>query len=203
MKTIYLATKNLNKISEFNEILKNSIFILQSPIELDPNLSWKETGNTFEENALIKAKTIKKYTDQWVLADDSGLEVEILNNMPGIYSSRFAGHDATYEQNNIKLLQMLQNIPLEKRIARFVCCLVFIDEFNKESIFKGCVEGIITNTPKGNNGFGYDPLFFYPPLQKTFAQLNIKEKNQISHRAQAIRQWKEYVIQNILRSENE
>ena len=147
----------------------------------------KKTGSTFLENALLKAKAAFDKFAIPTVADDSGLEVFALENQPGVRSSRFAGENATDEDNNKKLISLIQNIPEKDRKARFVCMAVFVSgESLVTSFAEGSVEGIITDTPKGMNGFGYDPIFYYPPLQKTFAELTPEEKNTVSHRKRAI-----------------
>ena len=147
--------------------------------------SIEETGTTLEENSLIKARTVYKITKLPVIADDTGLEVDALNGDPGVFTGRYAGENATYKQNIDKLLLALQEVPKEKRTARFRTVVSFIDD-TKELQTEGLVQGIITEDPKGNKGFGYDPVFFIPDLNKTFAELEEEEKNKISHRGLAL-----------------
>jgi len=162
--------------------------------DLDINLDIEENGSTFEENAIIKAKALYEYINNpeyIVIADDSGLCVDYLNGEPGIYSARFSGgNDA---ENRKKLLDLLQDVPTEKRSAHFNCTITLINNGNS-TIFEGICNGMITEKESGENGFGYDSLFFYPELNKTFAELSAEEKNQVSHRANAVKKMKEYLI---------
>ncbi|UQS85700.1 RdgB/HAM1 family non-canonical purine NTP pyrophosphatase [Apilactobacillus apisilvae] len=144
----------------------------------------KEDGKTFEENATIKAKTVHKITNLPVLADDSGLEVHSINDEPGVYSARYAGdHDDV--ANNKKLLKKLSN--KNDRSATFKTCLVLIKNSNKKLVVNGLLNGQILKEPKGNNGFGYDPLFYIPSMHKSLAEMSEADKNKISHRGQAIK----------------
>ena len=145
-----------------------------------------ETGNTLKENAFIKAETVHRLTGLPALADDTGLEVDALNGAPGIYSARYAGADATFDDNYQKMLKELQCIPLERRTARFCTVIAFVNRGEKEWV-QGVAEGRIIEEKRGVGGFGYDPIFYYPPLRKTFAELNSVEKNSISHRGKALR----------------
>ncbi len=188
-KTLLLiATSNLGKTKEITEALKDlplKIKNLRDFPNIDPPV---ETGKTFFENAFLKAKYYAEKTGIICLADDSGLEVDVLDRAPGIYSSRFAGEKATDEENNKKLLQLLKGVPLEKRKARFVCVMVVYHPNGKYIKTEGIWEGLIGFEPKGNYGFGYDPLFLVPEYnyQKTAAELPIEEKNKISHRGKAL-----------------
>ncbi len=182
---IVIASNNKEKIREFKEILTPLNFKVISKKEAGANFEVKETGKTFKENAEIKAIAIFKKVNMPTLADDSGLEVFALNNKPGIYSARYSeenGKKATDETNNIKLLKEMENV--KNREARFVCALCFIN--SKGEIFNilETVEGKIATSPKGENGFGYDPLFIYN--NKSFAQIPANLKNKISHRGKAI-----------------
>jgi XTP/dITP diphosphohydrolase len=188
-RLLYLASKNPDKLAELQALINSSRWDIRLATDLDKNISWQETGKTFEENALIKARAVKKYTAAAVLGDDSGLEVKILNNEPGVFSSRYAGKEGDMASNKKKLLEALSGMSFEKRSARFVCSLAFIDEKNVEEIFTGTVNGIILDQPRGTGGFGYDPLFYYEPLKKTFAELTSEEKNEVSHRSNALRLW--------------
>jgi len=190
---IILATNNPHKVEEAKAILGNDIEII-TPAELNINLNVEETGKTFLENAILKAKTAFEFAKIPAIADDSGLEVEVLNNRPGIYSSRYAGENATDKDNIKKLLEELKGIPFEKRKARFVCTTVFYTGNNEISFAEGIVEGFIAEKPEGNNGFGYDPVFYYPELKKTFAQLSSNEKNKISHRRKSLQALKYKII---------
>jgi XTP/dITP diphosphohydrolase len=146
----------------------------------------EEDGDTFAENAIKKAETISRVLGIPALADDSGLEVDALQGQPGVLSARFAGIHAKDEENNGKLIRMLENTPLEERTARFVCVLAFAIPGQKTITARGVCEGLILKEPNGNGGFGYDPYFYVPQLKQTMAQLPPDEKNKISHRGQAL-----------------
>ncbi len=151
----------------------------------------EEDGESFFANALKKAKTVSEHTGEIVLADDSGLEVEYLNGEPGVYSSRYSGEGATDSSNIKKLLQSLEGVPGEKRGAAFRCMLVLYFPDGKYMSFEGRLEGIIHDRPEGDRGFGYDPVFFLPDFRMTVAQIPAEIKNSISHRARAVRKFKE------------
>ena len=145
-----------------------------------------ETGNTLKENAFIKAETVHRLTGLSALADDTGLEVDAFNGAPGIYSARYAGADATFDDNCQKMLKEVHGSPVEKRTARFRTVIAFVNGGEKEWV-EGVAEGRIIEEKRGIGGFGYDPIFYYPPLRKTFAELDSVEKNSISHRGKALR----------------
>jgi len=187
MKKIIAATKNKGKIKEIQEILAGLSFKVVSMEEIGISKDIEEYGSTFEENALIKAEEVGKLTGEIVLADDSGLEVDFLNGAPGIYSARFAGEDATDEDKNNMLLKLLENVPFEKRGARFVCAIAVVFPNGDNFSVRGTCEGYIGNKPEGSNGFGYDPLFFMPEYNMTTAQMDCEEKHKISHRGKALR----------------
>jgi len=151
----------------------------------------EEDGKTFFENAFKKAKIISEHTEEVVLADDSGLEVEYLGGEPGVYSSRYSGSDATDSSNMRKLLESLKDVSVEKRSAAFRCVLVLYSPDGRYMSFEGSLQGIIHDEPVGDGGFGYDPVFFLPEQKLTVAQLPPEEKNRISHRAQAVDKFKE------------
>ena len=184
---IVLATGNKGKLAEFQHLLESLPFDIlpQSDFEVPEAV---EDGLSFVENALIKARHASRLTDLPAIADDSGLEVDALNGAPGIYSSRFSGENATDRQNNLRLLSLLQEVPREQRTARFHCLLVYLRHAEDPTplICQGTWEGLIGFTPEGDNGFGYDPLFYIPELGCTSAQLGKEEKNRISHRAKAM-----------------
>lgn len=185
---IVLATGNLGKVKEIQQILGvQAVEILPQSHFAVP--SAEETGLTFVENALIKARHAALHTGLPAIADDSGLEVDALNGAPGIYSSRFAGEDATDQQNLEKLLQALSDVPDQERTARFQCVMVFLRHAADPTpvICQGTWEGSIMRTPKGNNGFGYDPVFWVPEQNKASAELEPAVKNRLSHRGQALR----------------
>lgn len=189
MQKIVLATNNQGKVNELQNLLADAGFdiVAQSQFNL-PDAD--ETGLTFVENAIIKARYAAKLTGLPAIADDSGLVVEALNGEPGIYSARYAGEHGNDESNNQKLLQALQPIPQEKRSAYFYCALVFMRHENDPTpiICLGEWNGLILNELKGKGGFGYDPLFYVPELNCTAAELTKEHKSQISHRGQALKQ---------------
>ena len=188
MKQIVLATTNQGKQQEFARLLQGLDIEVLSLKEFPEIGEIIENGETFEENALIKARTVANYTGLCALADDSGLIVDYLDGAPGIYSARFAGEERCDEKNNQKLLALLENVPKEKRTAKFCCAIAIVSPHDEEQVVTGYCQGMITNEPIGHGGFGYDPLFWVPQYHKTFAQLSIDEKNAISHRGMANRQ---------------
>lgn len=193
MKKIIIATKNPNKAKEFEKIFDKSEFEIQTLLDFTDFPDVKENGQSFEENAKLKAHAVMKEFGLPTIADDSGLQVDELFGQPGIYSARYAG-DHNDAANNAKLLSELGGVPMEKRTARFVSTLVFSNPNNEDDlVVEGEVKGLIGTIPEGDNGFGYDPLFYLPEMDKTMAQLSMDEKNQISHRGRAIKKLeKEY-----------
>lgn len=187
MQKLVLASGNAGKLKEFQTLLHSCGFdvVPQSEYEVS---SVEETGLSFVENAIIKARHASKHTGLPALADDSGIEVDALEGEPGIYSARFAGVNATDEQNNQKLLDALKGLPADQRTARYQCVLVFMRHALDPTpiITQAAWEGRILESPVGDNGFGYDPLFWVPSHQQSSAQLSKQEKNAISHRALAM-----------------
>jgi XTP/dITP diphosphohydrolase len=183
---LLLATRNKDKIKEIRQALADlPLTILTCDDFLDfPDI--EETGATLEENAILKAKGIYQHSGFPSLADDSGLEVDYLKGAPGVYSSRFAGPGCTYDDNNRKLLQELKGVPAEKRTARFRTVIAIAWSISDIDVVEGRVEGVIAAEKAGNSGFGYDPVFYYPPVAKTFAQMTLEEKNAVSHRGRAL-----------------
>jgi XTP/dITP diphosphohydrolase len=192
-KTIIIATKNEGKAEEFFRIFNEYGYAIKTLLDYPEIPDVPETGRTFKENALQKAKTISERLNTIVLADDSGLEVDALNGQPGIYSARYAGEHGNDQKNNEKLLNALSKTPSDKRGANFHCSLVIVGPNKKPLHVTGIVKGQILTEPRGTNGFGYDPLFYLPEYGKTMAELNSQEKNKISHRAKAIEQLKIYL----------
>ncbi|MEN3045858.1 MAG: RdgB/HAM1 family non-canonical purine NTP pyrophosphatase [Candidatus Hydrothermales bacterium] len=193
---ILIATSNPGKKKEYFEFLKDLKLEILSLADLDIKESFKEKGRTFEENAFLKAYYAYTLTGFTTIGEDSGLLVPYLDFLPGIYSRRFSesGKD---EDNRRLLLDMLKGVPFEKRRAKFVCVsYLFLNEkeFYK---FKDEVEGFITYEERGKSGFGYDPIFLYPPLGRTFAEMDIKKKNEVSHRGKVLRELKNF-LQKIL-----
>ncbi|MBU3177223.1 XTP/dITP diphosphatase [Clostridium estertheticum] len=191
MKKIIIASNNDHKIKEIKEILSEFDFEILSLKEANINIDVDETGSTFIDNAYIKASEIFKIADgNMVLADDSGLAVESLNGAPGVFSARFAGVHGETKANNKKLLYLLAGASEHERKAKFICAMVLI--FNVDKIIKvqGEVDGVITSEFIGDEGFGYDPLFYVKEYNKTFAQMNAEVKNAISHRGRALNKLK-------------
>lgn len=187
MQEIVVATGNQGKLKEINQVLKP--FCLQALGQKQLNVpDIEETGLTFVENAILKARNAAKLTGKPALADDSGLEVDALQGAPGIYSARYAGADATDSANVEKLLKALKDVPKEQRTARFQCVMVYLRHETDPVplICQGTWEGYIDFQPSGDNGFGYDPVFVSPEHQCTAAQLPPEIKNQLSHRGQAL-----------------
>lgn len=186
---LILATKNKGKVQEMQGLLADLSNIAVMGLD-DADLvrapSVVEDGQTFHDNALKKALTIARYAGKLTLADDSGLEVDALQGKPGVYSARFAGENSTDEENNEKLLELLQDVPPEERTARFRCVLVLADYEGEIAYAEGVCEGFILEQPRGEGGFGYDPLFFCAEKERTMAELSLAEKNQVSHRGKAI-----------------
>src|SRR5258706_5506149 len=177
--TIYCATTNPGKLREFRLVAPD--FDIQPITGIEAP---DETGTTFEENAILKAKYYGEYASGWLFADDSGLEVDALGGAPGIHSARFAGPDATDLNNNALLLKRLDGV--ENRTARFVCVIALVHNGALVKTFRDAVEGTIIDAPRGSNGFGYDPLFYVPFLAQTFGQAPIERKMKLSHRGQAL-----------------
>lgn len=188
---LVLASTNKGKILEFREILADLPWKLVGLADFLGAPKIIEDGSTFAENALIKASTIAEYSGELTLADDSGLEVDALNGEPGVYSARYGQPGWNDRERYQFLLEKLRGIPVEKRTARFRCAVALFNPNNgKVSQVDGTVEGIILDEPRGANGFGYDPVFFIPELEKTMAELTAEEKNRFSHRARAVEKMK-------------
>ena len=187
MDKIVFATGNENKMIEIRMILEDLGIEILSQREAGITADVIEDGATFEENAMIKAREIAKYTDAIVLADDSGLEIDYLNKEPGIYSARYMGDNTSYDIKNQALLDRLDGVPDEKRTARFVCAIAAVFPDGTEEVVRGTMEGIIGHEIIGENGFGYDPIFFLPEYHCTSAQLPPEKKNELSHRGEGLR----------------
>ena len=181
---VYVCTSNPGKLNELEAAAGERLQLARFP-NLAAIVPPEETGATFEENAKLKALYYSSLTDEAVLCDDSGLEVDALYGRPGVYSARFAGEGATDEDNNNLLLSELGNLAV--RTARFVCLVALAQTGKVMRTARGSVEGVILAAPRGTNGFGYDPLFFYPPLNRSFAELSAAEKLSVSHRGRAVR----------------
>lgn len=183
---LVLATKNQGKIREIEKILRMPGLQFLSLLDYPDLPDIQEDGRTFLENAFKKARACSQAAGQPALADDSGLEVDCLNGAPGIYSARFSGAEAADEANNRKLLSLLEGVPEARRAARFVCRMVLYWPEGTWIETEGFCKGIIARAPRGEHGFGYDPVFYLPEWNKTMAELPLEEKNRISHRAQAL-----------------
>ncbi|MFN3505546.1 MAG: XTP/dITP diphosphatase [Caldimicrobium sp.] len=196
-RTLLIATTNPGKIREISESLSDLNFEIKSLKDFPEITPPEETGLTFFQNALLKAKYYAEKTGFMTLADDSGLEVEALGGKPGIYSSRFAGEKATDEDNIKKLLALMKEIPEEKRTARFVCAIVCYHPSGQYIYAEGIWEGKIAFTPRGNLGFGYDPIFLVKEFnyEKTAAELPLEIKNKLSHRGKAISELKNKLLE--------
>ncbi len=183
---LIVGTTNREKFAEISDYLRLEGLTLIPLFELPNVPDIEENGFTFLENALIKAQTIYEVYRKPVFADDTGLCVDYLNGMPGVYSARFAGPDATYEQNRRKLMKLLKGVPINRRRAYFITQIVFIDPNGKVHTIEGRVDGFITTSERGKGIFGYDPVFLYPPMGRTFAEMPIRIKNRVSHRGKAL-----------------
>ena len=185
MKEIIVASTNQGKIKEIKAMLKDiDIEVLSMKDVLEQELEIEETGTTFKENALIKAQTIANIVNKPVLADDSGLEVDALDKQPGIYSARFLGADTSYNIKNQYIIDALKD---KERTARFVCALALVIPGQQPILIEETMEGLINDKIEGANGFGYDPIFYFPPCQMTSAMMSMEEKNKYSHRAKALK----------------
>lgn len=194
MVRIIFATGNQDKMREIREILSEPGTEILSMKEAGLELDIVEDGTSFEENAMIKAAALAKSIQEEhtvVLADDSGLEIDYLNKEPGIYSARYMGEDTSYEIKNQNLIHRLEGVPKEQRTARFVCAIAAVFPDGTSCVTRGTIEGYIGWEPAGENGFGYDPIFYVDEYQCSTAQLSREKKNQLSHRGKALRAMRE------------
>ncbi|WP_033828263.1 XTP/dITP diphosphatase [Bacillus andreraoultii] len=196
MRELIIATKNVGKVKEFAEIFEPLGFKVKTLLDFPNAPEIEETGVTFEENALLKAKGIANLLHKMVLADDSGLVIDALDGRPGVYSARYAGVDKNDEANIKKVLDEMKGVPTEKRTAHFHCTLALVIPNKKSVIINGKCEGMILTEKRGDKGFGYDPIFYVPSLGKTMAEMTPEEKNQISHRGDAIRKLHKWIQEN-------
>lgn len=194
MRRLIFATGNEHKMVEIREILGELPVEILSMKDVGIKADIVENGNTFEENALIKAKEVCKLAGEMVLADDSGLEIDYLNGEPGIYSARYMGEDTSYRIKNANLIERLEGVPDEKRTARFVCAIAAAFPDGTVKTVRGTMEGRIGYEETGENGFGYDPIFYLPEYGCSSAELSMEEKNKISHRGKALRAIKEELL---------
>ena len=195
MKRIIFATGNAGKMREIREIMADMNMEILSMKEAGISADIVEDGTTFEENAVIKAKAIAAYTHDIVLADDSGLEVDYLNKEPGIYSARYMGEDTSYTIKNQAILDRLSGVPKEKRTARFVCAIAAVLPDGEVLTTRETIEGYIGTKSAGENGFGYDPIFYVDEFGCSTAELSEEQKNEISHRGKALRSMREKLAQ--------
>ena len=192
MKLI-IATHNSDKEKELKSVLDDFPVEVMSLDQFPEIGEIEETGSTLYENAKLKAVTVNKITNLPCLGDDTGLEVDALNGAPGVYSSRYAGENVSYEDNVMKLLRELRSTPYEKRTARFRT-IIFYTDGDRELYTQGEIQGVITENSRGTNGFGYDPVFYIPEVKKTMAELTSAEKNKLSHRGQAMRKFRKLLL---------
>ncbi len=188
---IVVATNNKGKLRELSEMLVGFNILSQSEVGADIDV--EETGTTYEENALLKARAVREYTDKYIIADDSGLEVDVLGGEPGLYSARYAGDNTTPDQGMAKLLENLKGYAPSEKTAHFISCIVLIEPSGAEHSFYGRCDGLITDKKIGDGGFGFDPIFWFDEYGKTFAQLTADEKNAVSHRRKALEKLKAYL----------
>lgn len=196
MKELLVASGNKGKLREFGELLRGVVDTILSPADFPELPDVLEDGATFEENAIKKALSAARCTGRPVLADDSGLCVDFLGGRPGVYSARFAGEGATDADNNALLLRELAGVPAEKRGAAFHCVIALCLPDGTCRTFDGALSGVILEAPRGEGGFGYDPLFMVPEYGQTFSELPMEIKNAISHRGRAMRMLKEALTQS-------
>ncbi|MCQ2528771.1 MAG: XTP/dITP diphosphatase [Saccharofermentans sp.] len=187
MMRFIIATGNKDKVREINEILAGTEFEAVSMKEAGFNPEIIEDGSTFEENALIKAKAVHALCNEYVMADDSGLCIDALDGAPGIYSARFCGEDSTYPEKFAKINEMLEGVPDEKRTAHFTCAIAVVRPDGSSFTVEEYFNGVLLKEPQGENGFGYDPIFFVPEYNMTSAEMSIDLKNSMSHRGKALR----------------
>jgi XTP/dITP diphosphohydrolase len=199
---LLLATTNRGKAKEIKSYLKGLPLEIYSLEEAGLKETFPERGKTFSENARGKSLFYSKNWEGLTLAEDSGLEIDHLQGAPGILSARFSGSQATNEKNNQKVLELLKGVPIEQRKARFVSYLVLSRRGEIIREIEEHVKGLIAFEKRGSHGFGYDPLFLFPPLGKTFAELHHEEKNKVSHRGRALKKLKEFLLQYLRRAAN-
>jgi XTP/dITP diphosphohydrolase len=190
---LLVATRNHGKVREIRKALRGKGFRIRSLRDFEDVPDVEEDGRTFGENALKKARFYSRFFNLLTVSDDSGLVVDSLNGRPGIYSARFAGEKATDQENNKKLLSLMENVPPSRRDARFRCAIAIVSPRGEEEVVEGGCRGKIGFKEVGKKGFGYDPLFILPQLKKTVAQLTLDEKNRVSHRGKALKKLKRVI----------
>jgi len=184
---IVIATGNKDKVREINEVLEGTGFEAVDMKSEGIFVDIVEDAETFEGNALIKARAVHGYTADYVMADDSGLCIDALDGAPGVYSARFCGEDSTYEEKFARIYELLKDVPKDKWTAKFVCAIAVVRPDGTEFTVRGECEGLLLDHPVGDNGFGYDPIFYKPEFGMTTAQMDPEVKNSISHRGKALR----------------
>ncbi|MBQ4527987.1 MAG: XTP/dITP diphosphatase [Clostridia bacterium] len=188
---VVVATNNKGKLAEIKKILYPHNVLSQN--EAGADIDVEETGVTYEENAFLKAEAIRAFTDKIIIADDSGLEADVLDGEPGLYSARYAGDGTTPDQGMAKLLENLKGYSFEEKTARFICCIALLMPNGEKHTFRGECEGFIIDEKRGDSGFGFDPVFWVEDYKKTFAEISDEEKNKISHRFRALCKLKEFL----------
>lgn len=199
MDKIIFATGNEGKMKEVRMILQDLGCEVLSMKEAEIDVDIVEDGKTFEENAMIKAKAISRLTHAIVLADDSGLEVDYLNKEPGIYSARYLGEDTSYHIKNQHIIKQLESAKGDERSARFVCAIACVFPDGTKETTRGTIEGEIGYEERGENGFGYDPIFYVPEYNCMSAEMTLEQKNEISHRGKALRMMKKHIEQKLVK----
>ena len=194
MKKIIVASGNAGKIKEFKSMLEPEGYEVISMKELDGAKEPEETGSTFHDNAILKAQAIVDTFQIPAIADDSGIEIDAFDKKPGVYSARFLGHDTPYDYKNKIILERMENVT--NRTCRYVCAIAWCEPDKEPIVFEDTVECEIAREAKGSNGFGYDPIVYYPPFNKTMAEMTDEEKNSISHRGKAIRKFENWLNEN-------
>ncbi|ACZ42716.1 non-canonical purine NTP pyrophosphatase, rdgB/HAM1 family [Thermobaculum terrenum ATCC BAA-798] len=197
LSKLLIASDNPGKLAEYQELLSGLGIEIVSMRDAGIERAPEETGSTFEENALIKARYCWNMTGISSIADDSGLEVAALGGEPGVRSKRWAGEQISDAERNKLLIERLNKASSSNKSARFVCVIALIDRYGNEHLFRGEVEGVIIDHPRGSHGFGYDPIFYLPELGKTFAELDMLEKNRVSHRARAAQLAVDWIKRNL------
>lgn len=195
MEKIIFATGNKDKLKEIKMILSDAPVEIVSMKEAGVDINIVEDGTTFEENAIIKAKAVMEASGYTAWADDSGLEVDYLDKAPGIYSARYMGEDTSYRVKNQHIIDQLEGLEMERRTARFVCVIACATPDGKVMTARGTIEGYIGYKEEGENGFGYDPIFYLPEYKTTSAAISPEEKNKISHRGKALQEMKKQYIE--------
>lgn len=185
MRDLLVATTNLHKLEEYRAIFADLPYRLLSLRDIRLDMDVEETGNTFAENAELKARSYAQASGLLTLADDSGLEIDALGGAPGVFSARFAGKDTSYEERFRLILERLKGLPTEQRSARFRCVIAIAEPSGSTRLVEGVIEGEIADAPRGERGFGYDPIFLIPEIGMTTAELTAEDKNRISHRGRA------------------